>query len=120
MVDTFLFDRVIAVTRPTGQTGVGAQGYSGVQQGTETPVVSNIPACIQSRATSSRLGRELFPAAAPGPIVWRVFIPENMVADDVIKDRDIITDDLGRRFQVEAAYPTQMGWNIAAVILEAR
>lgn len=116
---SFMYPRTIAVTRPKGQTGVGDVGYSGVMEGTETPVVSGIPASVQAKTTMARAPSGALPAAPPGPIVWRIYIARGLVADDVIRDRDIITDDLGRRFQAEAAYPNSMGWNIAAVRLEA-
>ncbi|OCJ12474.1 hypothetical protein A6U86_05480 [Rhizobium sp. AC27/96] len=117
---SFMYPRTIAVTRPTGQTGVGNVGYSGVLKSTETPVVSGIPANIQAKTTMARTYAGSLPAAPPGPIVWRVFIPLRAVANGVILDRDIITDDLGERYQVEAAYWNSMGWNIACIRLEAR
>lgn len=115
-----MYPRRISVTRPAGQTGIGDVGYSGVEIDTETPVVSGIAANIQAKTTMARVPNGSLPAQPPGPIVWRVYIKRGLVADDVIKDRDIITDDLGRRFQVEADYQNSMGWNIPCVRLEAR
>lgn len=116
-----MYPRTIAVTRPSAPTGVGYTGsYSGVLKPTETPVVSGIAANIQAKTTMGRILAGTLPSASPGPIVWRVFIARGVVADDVIKDRDIITDDLGRRFQIEAAYINSMGWNIACVRLDTR
>lgn len=117
---SFLYPRTIAVTRPTGPSGVGNVGYSGVLPSTETPVVSSAPANIQAKTTLSRTYTGALPAAPPGPIVWRVYIPFKAVPKGTIKDRDIITDDQGIRYQVEAAYWNSMGWNLACIILEAR
>ena len=116
-----MYPRTIAVTRPSAPVGVGyTGGYSGALKSTETPVVSGIAASVQAKTTMARPVAGALPSAAPGPIVWRVFIARGIVADGVIKDRDIITDDLGRRFQVEAAYSNSMGWNIACTALETR
>lgn len=116
-----MYPRTIAVTRPSAPTGVGYTGtYSGELKSTETPVVSGIAANVQAKTTMGRIIAGALPSAAPGPIVWRVFIARGVVADGVIKDRDIITDDLGRRFQIEAAYVNSMGWNIACILLETR
>ena len=116
-----MYPRTIAVTRPSAPVGVGYTGaYSGELKSSETAVVSGIAANIQAKTTMARVYSNALPSAAPGPIVWRVFIARGVVADSVIKDRDIITDDLGRRFQVEAAYVNSMGWNIACILLETR
>jgi hypothetical protein len=118
-ISNFMYPRTISVTRPQGQSGVGAVGYSGVTKATESPVLSGIPANIQAKTTMARQPTGSLPAAPPGPIVWRVFIARNIVANGVILDRDIITDDLGCRYEVQAAYWNSMGWNIAATRLEA-
>ncbi|KAA0686011.1 hypothetical protein DTW90_34560 [Neorhizobium sp. P12A] len=117
---SFLYPRTISVTRPQGQTGVGNVGYSAVEKGTEAPVISGIPASVQAKTTMARVPNGSLPAQPPGPIVWRVYIPNGKVPDGMIQDRDIITDDLGRRFQVEADYVNSMGWNIPCIRLEAR
>lgn len=114
-----MYPRTVAITRPQGQTGVGNVGYSGVLASTEVPVVSGIPANIQAKTTMARVPNGSLPAQPPGPIVWRVYIPLNAVAMGVIKDRDVVTDDLGDRYQVEAAYWNSMGWNLACIRLEA-
>lgn len=118
---SFMYPRVIAVTRPSAPVGVGYTGsYSGELKSTEIAVISGIAANVQAKTTMGRTVAGALPSAAPGPIVWRVFIARGLVADGVIKDRDIITDDLARRFQVEAAYQNSMGWNIACIALETR
>lgn len=117
---SFLYPRLVSVSRPTGPTGAGYVGYSGVNTSTETPVIANVPANIQAKTTLSRSSGGALPAAPPGPIVWRVFIPLNAVPKGTIKDRDIITDDEGNRFVVEASYWNSMGWNLATIRLEAR
>ncbi len=117
---SFLYPRTITVTRPQCQDGVGNVGYSATLKSTETPVISGVAANIQAKTTMARTPSGSLPAQPPGPIVWRVFIKRGLVADTIIQDRDIITDDLGRRFQCEAAYVNSMGWNIACVRLEAR
>lgn len=120
MVNTFLYPRTIAVTRPTEPSNVGDVGYSGLEIAEETSVVSGLPASIQVKTTSSRERSSNLPGSPPAPIVWEIYIPrEAGVTANTIQDRDVITDEFGRRFQIEAAYFHPMGWTIAAVRLEA-
>lgn len=115
---SYLYPRTITVTRPTKQTGVGAQPYGGATIATESFVVDDVPASIQQKKEGSA------PAAGlPGDAVkrtsWRIFIPLAALADGVIQTHDVVTDDLGVRYQVGAPYWNSLGYNLLAERLES-
>jgi len=110
---SFLYPRTISISRPTQPTGVGAVGYGGELPATETAVASGVAASIQQK----KEGRPP-PAGLPGDArmtLWRIFfnLPNGTVAD-----RDIIADDLGIRYQVQAAYWNSLGYNCLCERLE--
>lgn len=115
---SFLYPRVIAISRPLVQSGVGAVGYGGLASSGETTIASGISASIQQKKDVSKPD-----AGLPGDIakrtLWLVMIPLNAVAKGVIKDRDIVTDDENIRYQVTAAYWNSLGYKVLAERLEA-
>lgn len=117
---SFMYPRIVAISRPVAPSGTGFVGYSGTTPTNETVVLSGVSASIQVKTTSSRERATDLPAAPPSPIVWNVIIPlsEN-IAVGTIKDRDIVTDDVGDRYQIEAAYWNSLGWSLACIRLEA-
>ncbi len=42
---------------------------------------------------------------------WQIFIPAWSLGLGAIEDRDIIADDLGERYQVQASYWNSLGYN---------
>ena len=115
----FLFPRTITITRPTGETAIGAVGYGGATKAAETVVIAGIAASIQARSGSSRPHAGDLPAAAPGPVTWNVYLDEDAVANGVIHDRDIVTDDNGERYQIDANNWTPLGYKLITTRLEA-
>lgn len=116
---SFIYPRTITVSRPIPPAGVGVVGYSGTNPTNETVVVAGVPASIQVKRPSSRTANDL-PASAPSPILWNVLIPLSAnIAVGTLKDRDIVTDDAGDRYQVEAAYWNSLGWSLLSIRLEA-
>ncbi|ADE12140.1 hypothetical protein [Sideroxydans lithotrophicus] len=114
---SFLYPRAVMVTRPTQPTGVGAVAYGGEQQSTETPVVATpVPANIQLAKERGKPDANL-PADA-GKTLWKVFIPLQAVALGTILMRDVITDDLGQRYQVIGPYWNSLGHSCVCERLE--
>lgn len=101
---SFLYPRVVSVSRPTVQSSAGAQAYGGVSPVNETPIAANLPANIQLQKAIGGAEAGL-PADTSKARSW-VFIPARAAANGLIAARDIVTDDLGVRYQV--VYP---GWN---------
>ena len=113
-----IFDRIITVSRPVSQTGAGQQPYGGNARASETVIISGIPASIEQRRTGQRNDPNL--PLDGSRATWRIYIDEGVVPDSsAIQDRDFITDDLGRRFQVVAGNPDFMGWTIHVERMEA-
>lgn len=115
---SFIYPRTIAITRPTQPTGIGAVGYGGELPSSETAIATGLPASIQLNRERGRPK-----AGLPGDVAentfWKVLIPASAAANGVIRSRDIITDDLGIRYQVEGSYFNSLGYNILAERLES-
>jgi hypothetical protein len=116
---TFLYPRTIAITRPNSELGPGDQGYLGENTGDgDTVIATGIPASIQSsRERGTPLGKT--PSDAETKSQWNIYIPLAAVAVGTIRDRDIATDDLGRKFKVTASDPTSLGYRLRCEMLEA-
>lgn len=114
---SFIYPRTITITRPGEQTGVGALGYGAELTSTETPVASGIAASIQLKKEGAPPTADLPGDVAKTPF-WVVFIPASAMALGVIQRRDIVTDDLGIRYQVQAPYWNSLGYNLFVQELE--
>lgn len=114
---SFIYPRVVSISRPAAQTGVGAIGYGGQTKATETQVAQALPASIQAKKEGSRPDAGL-PGDASKRTYWRVFIPAASLAKGQILARDIVTDDLGTRYQVLAPYWNSLGHNLMCELLE--
>lgn len=122
------YPRTVSIHRQRTVAGntdtIGAEGYSGAEQGQATPegediMFSGLIASIQLGAagrTSTNIG---LPGDAVSKPVWKVFIPSGVVRLYSIRDRDIILDDEGYRYEVSANYWTDAGYELSTVRLEA-
>jgi hypothetical protein len=122
-VNLFLFPHTIRVTRPEAPTAVvptavGKQPYQGVRADTEAPTLFEVPASIQYSATGRAKGADL-PSDTPSLTVWRIMTPRGLLERNAITERDVVIDELGRRFQVNAAYWTSLGYSMRATLLQA-
>ena len=115
---SFIYPRLATITRPV--SGGGAVGirtnYSGVVTASETTIATGIKCSIQFKTTGNAPLQSLA-ADIRARTQWRVFMPT--VALGVIQDRDIVTDDLGQRYQVNANYWNSLGYNLYCERLEA-
>lgn len=114
---SFIYPRTVSITRPGSQGGAGLQtGYLADQKASETPVVSGLDASIQLRreGTANPTG---LPGDGKSPL-WDVLIPLGQLAAGVVQDRDLVYDDLGRKFQVVADYWDSLGANFRVQRLE--
>lgn len=111
---SFIYPRTISITRPGTIAGVGAQGYSGAAAANETSIAANIPASIQlERQGPAALAG--VPADTIGRGLWRIYFK---LPRGTVQERDIITDDLGNRFQVTNPYWDSLGYNVTAETLK--
>jgi hypothetical protein len=124
---TMLYPRVIAVHRLKTVAGttdaIGAVGYSGAEQSTtspagETVLATGIAASIQAAATGRKKDSSLAGDAVYAP-TWNIFTPKRALAKGSVRDRDIIVDDEGYRYQVGQAYWNLLGYKMTCIRLEA-
>lgn len=110
---SFLYPRMISITRPTHPQGVGAIGYGAQQPREEQPVAEKIAASIQLKGSGKENDNRL-----PGDAKkteWKIMFRAQR---DLVQTRDVITDDLGIRYQVLAPYWNSLGYNCLCLRLE--
>lgn len=106
----FIYPRTINITRPPAQpNGVGFQGAAPSSDRTaETTIATGLRASIQLRG---RQGKN--PTALPGDTdedEWEILIPKRLCSRGTIQENDVVTDDLGERFQVYGNYWNSLGF----------
>lgn len=115
---SFLYPRTVSVSRPASETAIGAVGYGGAALPPGATLFTGLAASIQYKRARSRPDAGL-PSDPDGSIAgWDIFIRRGVKLGD-IRDRDIITDDLGNRYVVVGAYWNSMGFKLSTNILEA-
>jgi hypothetical protein len=106
-------NRAVHITRQQAQTTVGAVGYGGNVPSQEVDVLGMTgafwPASILFGGKSQQ-GVGL-PAGVKN-IGWRILLPPSVPV--TIKAGDIVIDDLGRRYAIDGAELTDLGWRINA------
>ena len=115
---SFMYPRTITIKRPAEQAGVGGlPGYAADTTEAEVTIATGIPANIQAKNARGKN-----PVGLPGDgaaNIWKVMTPRGALADGQVVDRDVIYDDLGRKFQVIADYSNSLGGAYLADRLEA-
>jgi hypothetical protein len=113
--------RTLRVTRQQAQTAVGAVSYGGLQVASEAPVLGLASDHLTYWPASILMGKSAGDSLnLPGSAAtagWRVLLPPSVPV--VVMAGDTLTDDLGRRFMVNAAELTDLGWRINAGELHA-
>lgn len=107
-------NRTIKITRQVAETGIGAVSYSGSVPAKEVEILGTTgnfwPASILLGGKSQRgLGLPADTKEAG----WRVLLPPSVPV--TLQYADIIIDDLGRRYVIESAELTDLGWRIGSV-----
>jgi hypothetical protein len=114
-VTNFLYPRTIKVTRPQPISGVGYIGYSGVTEADEATIISGLSANI-GIASSGRIRSDSGLPSDSASQKYTIALPPQTFSNlPLIMERDMIYDDLGRRFQVDAYQPTPLGARIDVV-----
>jgi hypothetical protein len=93
---SFLYPRTISISRPNSRPVVGQQPYGGVTKADETEIAPNVPARIQVDRQGTLPGAKL-PGDAAGQSIWLILF---ILPLGTVKDRDLITDELGNRYQI--------------------
>ena len=112
--------RTITIKRPADDTGAGEVGYQGVSQASETVIADSLPALITASGAASTAQHGGLPADSPNPFRWRIVLLGAWVQSlPLIMERDIVYDDMGRRFQVSGYEPSELGAMIHVIRLMA-
>lgn len=102
---SFIYPRVIAISRPTPTTGIGALPYQALSSSSETMLFTNIAASIQHRG--SNVLKAGLPADANTGNQWNILFN---LPNGSVWERDVITDEFGKRYQVNTAYWNSLGY----------
>lgn len=106
---------LLTFTRPAVTTGVGALGYAADVAATETSVAANVPAYLDVKTL-----RGSPPTKLPGDAALRSFVEAFVyLPDGTLKDRDVATDENGRRYQVTVGNFSLTGYTLMLEVLEA-
>lgn len=106
-------NRLLRITRENGVGAVGAVAYSGKLPSTETDVLG-APGALWP-ASILQGGRKEAAASLPAGVKnagWKILLPPSVPV--VINAGDIVTDDLARRYAIDSAELTDLGWRINA------
>lgn len=103
-------DRTVSVYRLGGDCGgLGLGSYGGATQDSEAPIMTGWPAAVQMQGKTPSQG-DL--PASQGGATFAVYLPE--WPGVVLKASDIIRDDLGNRYAIQAVELGELGWQIRA------
>jgi len=102
---------------------IGNVGYSGAEQPSssdagEVAIATGIACSIQAGAAGRRKDGTL-----PGDIVtmptWNIYLAPDAVARNVIRDRDIVVDDEGYRYEIGQADWDVLGYKLVCIRLQS-
>lgn len=104
-------NRSIRITRQQPVTAVGAVGYGGMVSTNEVDVLGAAGSLWPASILIG--GRKQAAASLPAGVQnagWKVLLPPSVPI--AIMYGDIVTDDLARRYAIDAAELTDLGWRI--------
>lgn len=114
---SFIYPRVISITRPQVDSAVGKIEYGGQLPIREVPIRSSVTAAIQAKSQSSKPNASL-PGDASKRTLWNILIPPNALPLGTIRTRDVIADEIGTRYQIISPAWTSLGYNLICEKLE--
>lgn len=112
-----IYNRTVTISRPNVDVNVGTQPYSGTTEINETVIYPNIPAAIQLKSAGRILLTNL-PSDARHQVEYVVNLQSASAPFGTVQITDIITDDLGIRYQAFAATWTVFGYELSLTLLE--
>lgn len=106
-------NRLVRITRQEPVTTIGAVGYGGNTKGNEVDVLG-APSALWP-ASILQGGRKQAGVNLPAGTAqagWKIALPPSVPI--TIMAADILTDDLGRRYVIDGAELTDMGWRLTS------
>ena len=113
---SLIYPRTVSIYRPQAQTAVGAVAYQGLTPTNELQRFAGLDAGVQWRSTIGRVPVGL-PSDAASMGYWEILVVGLSIGD--VKDRDVVVDDEGIRYQVFGAYWTPLNYQLKCQRLEA-
>jgi hypothetical protein len=108
-----LTNRILSFSRADGARQPGSNGYGGVQQREDTPLLDGWPASVLMTSAGSRSGGAL--PGEPGPANWIVRLPALHGPRAIeLRQDDLMTDEVGTRAVISAIERTELGWRLTA------
>lgn len=83
----------------------------------EQALAANVPVALLPLAGAAR-GQGQVPGDAPGPGRWRAYLPMSVFPLGSVRNRDILIDESGNRYQVATDGWTQLGYRPELIRLE--
>jgi hypothetical protein len=114
---SFLYPRTLSIRRPRPNQTAGLQPYSGQSKAAEDVIATGLPASIQLNHKSGP-PQGGTPSDAYNRSGYDILIPRGAAALGSICERDIVVDDLGKRYEVTGAYWNSLGYNLSAEMLQ--
>lgn len=114
---SFVYPRTLTLVRPRAQSGEGRAAYGGKTQDGEDVIAENVPCNFDLR----REGQKDTPGL-PGDGTRPTYdcrIPKRALALGTVKDRDIIVDDQGLRYQVVGPFWASLGYALRVELMAA-
>ncbi len=108
-------NRMLSFARPAAPLAAGVNRYVGVQAASATPLLTDWPA---SALVAGAGGRGALPADAPGVMGgaggWVVLLPAPRIRGVrvLLRQGDLVHDDLGRAGVIASAELTDLGWRL--------
>lgn len=104
-------NRAVHITRQQSQTGVGAINYGGAVPAQDTDVLGTASALWPASILFG--GKSQAAVGLPGDVKnagWSILLPPSVPV--TLLAGDIVTDDLGKRYAIDGAELTDLGWRI--------
>jgi hypothetical protein len=114
---SFLYPRTVQISRPNSDNAAGVQPYAGVVETNETVIATGLPASIQATMAGAKNPSGV--PAAGAKTNWYVFIPAFACARGTVLQDDVVTDDLGERYQVASNFWDSLGYRLTVEKMQA-
>ena len=101
-------DRIVSFARPAAAVRIGINSYGGVSRADATPLLTRWPASVLTTAMGGRPSADL--PADSETASWTVLLPFG--GGVVLRQSDLMSDDLGRLGVVASAELTDLGWRL--------
>lgn len=105
-------NRSVRVLRSLAQGAVGALGYAGLSPASDVTVLGAVTAWPASILLTRGMETGINLPAGVKQVRWTILLPASVPIE--IGQSDIVLDDLGRRYAVQGAELTDLGWRLMA------